>query len=179
MILRIKRKQNSLENCSSLCTAHTDRFCRKELGEKVGVKVRFFIGVSQRTHHRQNIGPTLRFYRSVIWCTRPDFLSELLCVTMAGKVPLLDYVTPMFYRTEVSAHGSSSEKKSARYFIGQKSAHWNRFSRLYDKKSVRVRWPLGIYYVLPSGHLTLEQCWNVVEITSWRRCELHFNVDPT
>ena len=24
-------------------------FCRKELGEKVGVKVRFFLGLSQRT----------------------------------------------------------------------------------------------------------------------------------
>ena len=31
---------------------------------------------------------------------------------------------------------------------------------------------------LPSGHLTLEQCWNVLEITSWCCSKLNFNVDP-
>ena len=33
--------------------------------------------------------------------------------------------------------------------------------------------------LLPSGHLMLEQRWNVVEITSWRCSKLDFNVDPT
>ena len=54
-------------------------FCSKELQEKVGVKVRFFIGVSQHTRtdfllqtkHRTYL--TI-FYQSVIWHTRPDFL---------------------------------------------------------------------------------------------------------
>ena len=32
---------------------------------------------------------------------------------------------------------------------------------------------------IPSGHLKLEQRLNVVEITSLRRSELQFNVDPT
>ena len=45
------------------------------------------------------------FYWSVIWRTWPDFLSELLCVTMAGEVPLLDYITPILYWTEVNTHG--------------------------------------------------------------------------
>ena len=87
--------------------------------KKSGVKVRFFIGVNQRTRtdflsqtkHRTYL--TI-FYPSVIWRKRPDFLSELLCVTMAGKVPLLDYVTPIFYRTEVSAHGPNFCRKQLR-----------------------------------------------------------------
>ena len=65
-------------------SAHGPIFCPKKLQEKVGVKVRFFIGVSQRTwtdflsqtkhqtYHRI-------FYRSVIWRTRRGVLSELLC----------------------------------------------------------------------------------------------------
>ena len=67
-----------------MLSAHGPIFGRKELREKVRVKVQFFI--------------------SVILRTQPDFLSELLCVTMSGEVPLLDYVTPIFYQTEVSAH---------------------------------------------------------------------------
>ena len=100
-------------------SAHGLIFCCKELGEKVRVKVPFFIGVIS-THgptfyRRQNIGPILRFfYRSVIWCTRLDFLLELLCVTMAGEVPLLDYVTLIFYMTEVSAHGPIFCRKQLR-----------------------------------------------------------------
>ena len=90
-------------------STHRPIFCRKELREKVGVKVRFFIGVNQRTRadflsqtkHRTYL--TI-FFRCVIWHTRLDFLSELLCVTMAGEVTLLDYVTLIFYQTEVSAH---------------------------------------------------------------------------
>ena len=82
-------------------------FC---LGKKIGVKVLFFIRLmSQRTRtyflsqnkHRTNL--TI-FYRSVIWLTQPNFLMELLCVTMAGEALLLDYITLIFYWTEVRAH---------------------------------------------------------------------------
>ena len=77
--------------------------CHKQLREKVGVKVRFFIGVSQctqtdflsQTKHRTYL---MIFYRSVIWRTQLDFLSELVCLTMAGEVTLLDYVTRFFIR---------------------------------------------------------------------------------
>ena len=67
-------------------------FCRKELREKVGPT--FSLTKSQRT--------------------RTDFLSDLLCVTIAGEAPLLDDVTPIFYRTEVSAHGPIFCRKELR-----------------------------------------------------------------
>ena len=134
-------------------SAHGPIFCRKELRENVGVKVRFFLGLSQRKRPtfcrkqlREKIGPI--FSRTKSQRTRTDFLSELLCVTIAGEVSLLDDVTPIFYRTEVSAHGPIFCRKQLREKIGailiseQKSAHTNRFSLrffVYDKKSVRVR----------------------------------------
>ena len=102
-------------------SAHGSIFCRKELREKVGVKVRFFLGLSQRRRPifchkqlREKIGPT--FSRAKSQRTRPDFL--LLCVTIAGEVPLLDDVTPIFYRTEVSAHGPIFCRKQLREIIG-------------------------------------------------------------
>ena len=89
-------------------SAHGPIFCCKELREKVGAKVRFFLGQSQRRRPifcrkqlREKIGPT--FSRTKSQRTRTDFLSKLLCLTIAGEVPLLDDVTPIFYRTEVSA----------------------------------------------------------------------------
>ena len=87
-------------------SAHGPIFCRKELREKVGVKVRFFLGLSQR--RRTNFcRKQLRLFLGpkVSQRTQTNFLSELLCVTIAGEVPLLADVTPIFYRTEVSAHG--------------------------------------------------------------------------
>ena len=42
----------------------------------------------------------------------------------------------------------------------------------YDQCDRRITW------CTPSGHLTLEQRWNVVEIRSWRCSELNFDVDP-
>ena len=121
--------------CCFMPSAHRPIFCHKDLREKVGVKVRFFIRVSQRTRtdflsqtkHRTYL--TI-FYRSVIWCTRPDFLSELLCVTMTGGVPLFDYITPIFYRTEVSAHGPIFCRKQPQ-----------------DKKSVGVCWALYVVFL--------------------------------
>ena len=78
-------------------SAHGSIFCRKELREKVGVKVRFFLEPKVSAHG-------------------PVFL--LLCVTIAGEVPLLDDVTPIFYRTEVSAHGPIFCRKQFREIIG-------------------------------------------------------------
>ena len=112
-------------------SAHGPIFCRKELREKVGVEVRFFLGLSQRRRPifyrkqlREKIGPT--FSRTKSHRTRTDFLS---CVTIAGEVPLLDDVTPIYIELK-SAHtdrffvGSSSEKSSERFYIGAKvSAH--------------------------------------------------------
>ena len=58
------------------------------------------------------------------------FLSELLCVTIIGDVPLLDDVTPIFSRTEVSAHGTIFCRKQLREKIG---------AILYRSKSQRTR----------------------------------------
>ena len=120
---------------SVMPSAHGPIFCRKELREKVGEKVRFFLGLSQRRRPifchkqlRENIGPT--FSRTKSQRTRTDFLSELLCVTIAGEVPLLDDVTPIFYRTEGSAHGPIFCWKQLREIIG---------AILYRSKSQRTR----------------------------------------
>ena len=53
-----------------------------------------------------------------------------LCVTIAGEVPLLDDVTPSFYRTEVSAHGPIFCRMEPREIIG---------AILYRSKSQRTR----------------------------------------
>ena len=91
-------------------SAHRPIFCSEELREKVGVKVRLFLGLSQ--------------------CTMTDFLSELLCVTIACEVPLLDDITPIFYRTEVSVHGPIFCRKQLRETIG---------AILYRSKSQRTQ----------------------------------------
>ena len=113
-------------------SAHGPIFCRKELREKVGVKVRFFLGQSQRIfcckQLREKMGPTLS--RTKSQRTRTDLLSELLCVTIAGEVPLLDDVTPIFYRTEVSAHGPIFCRKQLQEIIR---------AILYRSKSQRTR----------------------------------------
>ena len=78
-------------------SAHGPIFCRKDPREKVGVKVTRPIFC--RKQLREKIGPILS--RTKSQRTQTDFLSELLCVTIAGEVQLLDDITPIFYR---SAH---------------------------------------------------------------------------
>ena len=74
-------------------SAHGPVFCRKELWEKVGAKIRFFLGLSQRTRpiffSDQKSAHTDRFFIGAIVCdnnrrgpivglsqrTRTDFLS--------------------------------------------------------------------------------------------------------
>ena len=103
--------------------AHGPIFCLKDIREKVGVEVRFFLELSQhrqpifcRKQLREKVGPT--FSRTNSQRTPTYFLSELLCVTIAGEVPLLDDVTPILYRTEVSAHGPIFCRKQLREIIG-------------------------------------------------------------
>ena len=64
-------------------TAHTDRFfCRKELREKVGVKVRFIESAyTDRTfYRRQNIGTTLRFLSEChLADTARFFIGAIVC----------------------------------------------------------------------------------------------------
>ena len=116
-------------------SAHGPIFCRKELREEVGAKVRFFLGLSQRTRPifcrkqlREKIGPI--FSRTKSQRTRTDFLSDLLCVTIIGEVLLLDDVTPIFSQSEVSAHGPIFCRKQLREKIG---------AILYRSKSQRTR----------------------------------------
>ena len=104
-------------------SAHGPIFCRKELREKVGVKVRFFLGLSQRKRPtfchkqlREKICPI--FSRTKSQRTLTDFLSELLCVTIADEVSLLDDVTSISHWTEVSAHGPIFCRKQLREKIG-------------------------------------------------------------
>ena len=106
-------------------------------------KVRFIIGVSQRTrtdflsqtNHRIFIGVSFG-------APGPILLSELLWLTMPGDVPLLDYVPPIFVGL-VSAHTdrfflpqTNCRKERSDFFSGQKSSHMKQFSSrffVYDK----------------------------------------------
>ena len=75
-------------------SAHGPIFCRKELREKVGAKVHFFLGLSQRTRPgffcrkqlREKIGAIL--YRSKIQRTRTDFHSDIFSTTKIGPCAL-------------------------------------------------------------------------------------------
>ena len=85
----------------------------------------------------RNIGPMLRFLSECHLVTWPNFLSELLCCDQSAKVALLDYVTPIFYQTEVGAHDP--------IFIAEKGpiklAHTIQSSLrffIYDKNLVHV-----------------------------------------
>ena len=134
-------------------SAHGAIFCRKELREKVRVKVRFFLRLSQRTRPfflsqaapRKN---RIDFFSDQKSAYTDRFLSELLCVTIIGEVPLLDDVTPIFLGLK-SAHTdrffvvSNSEKRSERFYMGAKvSAYEPIFTPIFGlrQKSVRVRW---------------------------------------
>ena len=58
------------------------------------------------------------YYRNVIWCTRPDFLSELSRCDNGRRGPI---VTSIFYRTGVGAHKLSDGKSD--FLSDQKLAH--------------------------------------------------------
>ena len=60
------------------------------------------LGAPRKSHSE---GPIYYQIESAHLAHTPNFLSELLYLTMAGEVSLLDNVTPIFCRTEVSAHG--------------------------------------------------------------------------
>ena len=123
-------------------SAHGPIFCRKELREKVGVKVRFFLGLSQHRRPYFLSQAASRKNRTDFFSDQKSahtdrFLSELLYVTIAGVGPLLDDVTPIFIGLK-SAHtdrffvGSSSEKSSERFYIGAKvSAHEAIFIQIF------------------------------------------------
>ena len=93
-------------------SAHRPIFCCKDLREKIRVKVRFFIGVSQRTWTdflSQTKHRTYFFYRNFIWRTWPNFLSELLCCDnhqngRRGPIVGLHHTDQFFIGPKVSAH---------------------------------------------------------------------------
>ena len=135
---------------------HGPIFCCMELRKKVGVKVRFSIGVSECTRIdflSQNKHRTVLTYDFLSYChfahTARLVFESYCSVTMAGDTPFLDYVTPIFYRTEVSAHGPIFY---CRQIVGRKGAIFYRTKSqrtrtdfpsdffVDDNKSVRVRW---------------------------------------
>ena len=78
----------------------------------------------------------------------PIFYRCYCVVKMAGEVPMLDYVNPIYHRTEVSAHGPMFYRgqlvgRKGSIFYGPKdNAHepiFNPIFFVYDKESVRVR----------------------------------------
>ena len=110
-----------------MASAHGPIFCRKELREKSRSEGPIF----SRTESAQTTDFLLQ---AAPRKNRTDFFSdqksELLCVTIAGEVSLLDDVTSIFYRTEVSAHGPIFSRKQLREKIG---------AILYRSKSQRTR----------------------------------------
>ena len=124
----------SLFFCTIMPSAHGPIFCRKEPRGKVGVKVRFFLGLSQRTRPifyrkqlREKIGPIFSREQKSVQTDR--FFYRSYC-EWAGEVQLLDDVTPNFFRTEVSAHGPIFCRKQLREKIG---------AILYRSKSQHTR----------------------------------------
>ena len=116
-------------------SAHGPIFCRKELPENVGAMVRFFLGLSQCRrlifcHKQLREKNRTNFFSDQKLAHTDWFFIELLCLTIAGEVLLLDDVTPIYYRTEVSAHGSIFCRKQLREIIG---------AILYRSKSQRTR----------------------------------------
>ena len=62
-------------------------------------------------------------------------------------------------------------------YVHLKILHWYiniQIRLLWEKKELQIR-----QYIFPSGHMTLEQHQNLVEITSWRCSKLNFDVVPT
>ena len=102
--------------------AHGPIFCRKELREKVGVKVQFF-------NRRQNIGHTLRFFLSECHLahTARYFIGAIVCDNDRRR-PIVGLRHTDFSRLK-SAHtvrffvASSSDKESDRFFYRTKSQH--------------------------------------------------------
>ena len=93
-------------------SAHRPTICRKQLREKIGVNVRFFISVLSDWvsahdpifYRRQQIGPTLRFLWECYLAHTARFLSEYyVAVRMNGDVSLFHNVTPIFIELK-SAH---------------------------------------------------------------------------
>ena len=130
-------------------SAQGPSFCRKQLREKVGVKVRYFIGVSAHgpiLYCRQKIGPTERLFIGVsfgAYC--PIFDRSWCAVIMTGEVPSLDYVTPIFFIGLKSAPADRvfmadklSEEK-VRFLSDQKSAHTNPFSFRFILTTIKNR----------------------------------------
>ena len=107
-----------------LCPAHMDRFFVVRTSEKKSEwRSNFFsdwVSANGPTfchkQLREKIGPI--FSRTKSQRTGTDFLSELLCVTIADEVSLLDDVSSISYWTEVSAHGPIFCRKQLREKIG-------------------------------------------------------------
>ena len=121
-----------------LCPVYTDRFFVVRISEKSRSEGPIFYRSGSCSSH----GPT--FYRRKNIKHTSWFLSEChlahtarFCATMAGEIPLLDYVTPIFYRTEASAQGPIFCRKQLReknrndFLSDQKSEHMNRFSLIF------------------------------------------------
>ena len=114
-----------------LCPVHTDRFFVEYISssEKIGVNVPFFIGLSQRTRTDFVIADKNRtyltiFHWSVIWCTRPHFLSELLCCDNGQGGPKVRTWTN-FFIADISSKGKVRPKIAHAH---EKSAHMNKYS---------------------------------------------------
>ena len=110
-------------------------FCRNELREKVGVKVRFFLGLSQRTRPifcRKQLREKNRtdfFSDQKSAYTDRLFIGAIVCDNSRRGI-IVGWRHSDFYRTEVSAHGPNFCRKQLREKIG---------AILYQSKSQRTR----------------------------------------
>ena len=159
--------------------SHTDRFFVVRSSEKKSDWRSDFLSERVSTHgptfyRRQNIRPTLRFFIGVSFGTHgPIFLSELLCVTMAGEVPLLDYDTPIFYWTDVCACRPIFCRKQLQEKIGPifcLTRSQRTRTDFHSDKSVCVRWALQTAKIIVIfAHLSTE--WP--EMIGWKETKIY------
>ena len=118
----------------------------------------FFMGLSQRTR-TDFLSLTKHQTYLTIFLSECHLAHTVLIlyrsycvVAMAGKAPLLDYVTPIFYWTEVSAHGVIFYRRQivgmerSDFFLTKSQHTWTNFHSDFfvcDKKSVCVRLALS------------------------------------
>ena len=126
------RHKEDLSKCFPIMlmpSAHVPIFCRKELREKVGVKVRFFLGLSQR---RRPI-----FCHKQLWGkNRTDFFWDL-------KSAHKDWFFIGAIVCDINRRGPIVGWRHSDYFLGLKSAHTDRFFVVSRSKKTSERFFIG------------------------------------
>ena len=112
----------------------------------LGIKHAQFFGQIQEKHQndhlilgRQIIWPTLPFFIWVSFGAHCPIFNQSYCsVTKVGEIPLLDYVTLIFYKTGSFFPNKKSDKRSD-FFLRRKFCTWIQFSHQFFFTMIKKR----------------------------------------